>query len=70
MQECRSLYNNVPDLQALPGPSVSGIQTQEAEFYTCCNFLKRDRIPRVFLAQSVTHYRLHDPQVFLAREVT
>ena len=62
--------SDVPDLQALFGPSVSGIQTQEVEFYTCCNFLKRNRVPRVFLSQSVTHYRLRDPQVFLTREVT
>ena len=49
--------NDIPDLQALLGPSVSGIQIQEVKFYSCCNFLNRDRDPRIFSARSATHYR-------------
>ena len=45
-------------------------KSKKSNFKLAVTYWERDRVPRVFLARSATHYRLRDPQVFLAREVT
>ena len=48
---------DIPDLQALLGPSVSRIEIREVDFGLTEISSKHDRVPRIFLAQSATHYR-------------
>ena len=39
----KNILNDIPDLQALLGPSVSGVQTQEVECRICYDTCKRQK---------------------------